>query len=67
MLTATCNMDKVQLQRSEFHLEPASKQSKYLYDIYLMLYVQTWNPDDGRKVRPKRVEWYSINSEKLCI
>jgi len=40
---------------------PASKQSTNLYDIYMMLYVQSWTPDDGRKDRPKHVEWYSIN------
>jgi hypothetical protein len=28
-----------------------------------MLYVQSWTPDDGRKDRPKHVEWYSINSK----
>jgi len=27
------------------------------------LYVQSWTPDDGRKDRPKHVEWYSINSK----
>jgi len=42
---------------------PASKQSTNLYDIYLTLYVQFWTPDDGRKDRPKHVEWYSINSK----
>jgi hypothetical protein len=36
--------------------EPASKQSTNLYDIYLMLYVQSITPDDGRKDRPKHVE-----------
>jgi len=40
---------------------PASKQSTNLYDIFLMLYVQPWTPDDGRKYRPKHVEWYSIS------
>jgi hypothetical protein len=34
----------------------ASKQSTNLYDIYLMLYVQSCTPDDGRKDRPKHVE-----------
>ena len=29
--------------------------------MYLMLYVQYWTPDDGRKDRPKHVEWYSLN------
>ena len=33
------------------------------YDIYLTLYVQSWTPDDGRKDRPKHVQWYSINSK----
>jgi len=42
---------------------PASKQSTNLYDIYLILCVQSWTPDDGRKDRPKHVEWYSINSK----
>jgi len=41
-------------------------QSTNLYDMYLMLYVQFWTPDDGRKDRPKHVEWYSINSKKKC-
>jgi hypothetical protein len=39
-----------------FHLVPASMQSTNLYDIYLMLFVQSWTPDDGRKNRPKHVE-----------
>ena len=48
---------------NEFHLVPVSKHSTNLYDIYLMLCVQSWAPDDGRKDRPKHVEWYSINSK----
>jgi hypothetical protein len=36
--------------------------STNLYDIYLMC-VQSWTPDDGRKDRPKHVEWYSLNSK----
>jgi hypothetical protein len=28
-------------EMEEFHLVPASKQSHHLYDIYLMLYVQS--------------------------
>ena len=47
----------------EFDLVPASKQSTNLYDKYLMLCVQFWTPDDGRKDRPKYVEWYSISSK----
>jgi len=41
----------------------ASMQSANLYDIYLTLYVQFWTPDDGRKDRPKHVEWYSVKSK----
>jgi len=32
----------------------ASSQ-QYLFDICLLLYVQSWSPDDGRKDRPKHV------------
>jgi len=35
------------------------KQPQNRYDIYLMLYVQSWTPDYGRKDRPKHVECYS--------
>jgi len=35
-------------------------------NIYLMLYVQSWTPDDGWKDRPKHVEWYSINSKNCA-
>jgi len=31
-----------------------------------MLYVQFWTPGDGRKDRPKHVEWYSINSKNCA-
>ena len=34
----------------------ASKQPQNLYDIYLMLYVQYYTPDDGRRDRLKHVE-----------
>jgi len=37
-----------------------------LYDVYLLLCVQCWTPDDGQKTCPKHVECYSKNkSEKL--
>ena len=48
------------------HPLPDSKQSTNLYDIHLMLYVQSWTPDDVRKDRPKHVEWHSVNS-KNCV
>jgi hypothetical protein len=33
-----------------------SKQPQNLYDLYLMPYVQSYTPDDGRRNRPKHVE-----------
>ena len=37
-----------------------------LYDIYLLLCVQYWTPDDGQRNCPKHVEFYSKNKfEKL--
>jgi hypothetical protein len=51
----------------KFHLVPASKQSTNLYDIYLMLGVQSWIPDDGRKDHPKHVDLYSVNSKIVHI
>jgi hypothetical protein len=43
-----------------------SMQSTNLYDIYLMLYVQSWTPDDGWKDHPKHVEWYWVNSKNCA-
>ena len=41
-----------------FHLAPASKQTAV--SVWrLLLYVQSWTPDDGRKDHTKHVEWYS--------
>jgi len=34
-----------------------------IQDIYLMLCVQSWTPNDGQKDRPKHVDWFSINSK----
>jgi len=47
---------------------PLASSQHNLYDIYLLLYVQSCTPDDGRKDRPKHVECYSkINKfEKLA-
>ena len=38
---------------------PLASRQQYLFDIYLLLYVQSWTPDDGRKDRPKHVGCYS--------
>jgi len=51
----------IRCPRLYIQLQVASKQSMNLYDIHVKLYVQSWTPDDGRKDRPKHVEWYSIN------
>jgi hypothetical protein len=41
----------------QLHLVPASKQAAVsVWHIRLLLYVQSWTPDDGRKDRPKHVE-----------
>jgi hypothetical protein len=37
---------------------PLARRQQYLFDKYLLLYVQSWTPDDGRKDRPKHVEWH---------
>jgi hypothetical protein len=34
-------------------------RQQYLFDKCLLLYVQSWAPDDGRKDRPKHVEFHS--------
>jgi len=39
-----------------------------LYDIYILLCVQCWTPDDGQRNHPKLVEFYSkINLKNYCI
>ena len=50
---------------SSILIPPASSQHN-LYDIYLLLCVQCWNPDDGQRYCPKHVKFYSKNKfEKL--
>jgi len=39
-------------------LFPLASSQQNLFDVYLMLYVQSWTPDDGWKDRPRHVEWY---------
>ena len=50
-------------------LFPLASRQQYLFDICLLLYVQSWTLDDGRKDRPKHVECYSnkINLRHWCI
>jgi hypothetical protein len=51
----------------EFHLVSSRKQPQNLYDIYLMLYVQSSTPDDGRKERPKHVDRLKFKSPCIII
>ena len=46
----------------------ASRQ-QYLFDVCLLLYVQSWTPDDGWKDRPKHIELFQnkINLGHWCI
>jgi hypothetical protein len=64
LLASGCEMEQeLHFMEHSFHLVPTSKQSTNLYDIYLMLCVQSWTSDNGRKSRPKHLERYSINSK----
>jgi len=47
-------------------LIPLASSQHNLYDIYLVLCIQYWTPDDGQKTYPKHAEFYSKNKfEKL--
>jgi hypothetical protein len=47
-------------------LIPLASSLPNLYDIYLLLCIQCYTPDDGQRNCPKRVEFYSKNKfEKL--
>jgi len=47
-------------------LIPLASSQQNLYDIYLLLFVQCWTPDDGQRNCPKHVDFYSKNKfEKL--
>ena len=52
--------------RSSSILIPLASSQHNLYDIYLLLCVQCWTPDDGQRNCLKHVELYSKNKfEKL--
>ena len=38
-----------------------------LYDIYLLLCIQYWTPDDRQKTFPKHVDFYSKNKFKKLV
>jgi len=53
-------MERIWTKISVLVWDDASLRSRqYLFDIRLLHYVQSLTPDDGRKDRPKHVEWYS--------
>jgi len=54
------NYPEENIQHSEHGESLKSSSQQNVHDIYLMLCVQSWTPDDGRKDRPKHAEWYSI-------
>ena len=58
----TLHVNGHEMELFQFHLVPVSMQC----DIYLMMYVQSWTSDDGRKDHPKHVEWYSISSNNCA-
>jgi len=47
-------------------IPPASSQHN-LYDIYLLLCVQCWTPDDGQRNCPKHVVSYSKNKFEILV
>jgi len=51
--TGTCQTDTAVCGYS------LTSRQQYLFDKCLLLYVQSWTPDDGRKDRPKHVECHS--------
>ena len=58
---ALCTQQYIQVM-----LTAAISSQHNLYDIYLLLCVRCWTPDDGQRNCPKHVEFYSKNkSEKL--
>jgi len=42
-------------------LIPLASSQQNLYDMYLLLCIQYWTPDDGQKTCPKHVEFKSKN------
>ena len=57
------------LMRTRWNSFPLASRQQYLFDICLLLYLQSLTPDDGRKGRPKHVQCYSnkINLRHWCI
>ena len=57
--THVCGRQKIaswyEMELSSISYPLASRQ-QYLFDKCLLLYVQSWTPDGGRKDRPKHVE-----------
>ena len=58
--------DSVRAGSGRFHSDSARKQLANLYDIYHCYVYSNKTPDDGQRICPKHVEFYSKNKfEKL--
>ena len=56
--TGICQADAALclLAGKRWNSHPLASRHQYLFNKCLLLYVQSWTPDDGRKDRPKHVE-----------
>ena len=49
----------IKIGSSSLYVQQQVYVEQYLFDIYLLLYAQSWTPDDGRNDCLKNVECYS--------
>jgi hypothetical protein len=56
----------IRMELSSIPIPIASSQHN-LYDIYLLLCIQYWTPDDGQKTCPKHVEFYSKKNWEISV
>jgi hypothetical protein len=54
MLLPAASGNEMELNSISF---PLASRQQYLFDIYLLQYVQSWTPDDGRQDHPKHVDY----------
>ena len=55
------------LLASRIILIPLASRQHNLYDIYLLLCVQCWTPDDGHRNCPKHVEFHPKNKFERLV
>ena len=58
-------LDGLSVHHQEFKTVHTASSQQYLYDIYLLLYVQSRTPGDGRTDHPKRVVLSQNKFEEL--